>query len=139
MATAFFSSAFFGGEFFSSSAPVPDTPTQTPAGRSSKRNWVIGKRRFYGTADEAAQYAQRKDEAPPVLAPPKVKRPVRVGERIKLDDPVPVEPLPTLDFGLLNDRLMFEQNARAMAEQVAKIHRMQLDQDDEDVLLLIWH
>lgn len=146
MATAFFGSNFFGGEFFSSTGSVvtPDVTTPTPAGRSSgpKRKWLIGNRTFYGTADEAQEYAEQNElpepervskQKPQII--PKPKPPVE--DEIRTIEYPEIHALAGLNFGLLNDLANAQAFAKAIGEQVALMRKLQLDEDDDDILLLL--
>lgn len=145
MATAFYGGSFFGGEFFSTTTVVVAAPTLAPAGRASsgpKRRWVIGNRTFYGTADEAAEIAGPDDVPEPA---PKKKQKPKPKLRLVVDEPL--KPIVALEFapatplqlGLMDASMSHTAYMQAMGEQMAALRRAMLDDDDEDVLTLLWH
>lgn len=146
MSTHFFGGSFFGGEFFSTAVvTAPTVVTPTPAGKSSgrKRKWVIGNRSFYGTADEAADFAGVHELPEPVVAPkvakPKRKAIVLADEPLKPVVEIEIRPMQGLEFGLLDGTVAQQQLMHAMGEQIASMRRAMLEEDDEDVMLLLWH
>jgi len=139
MATSFFGGAFFGGEFFSAS--TGSASTGSGAGKSSKgrsRRWIIGDRVFYGTADEASDFAEVRELPEPVAAPKKKQQQVVAKPRpVDELDPVNLPPLPSvagLDYGLLNELNATLAFDRKVNEQIQVLRKQALDQDDADVI-----
>lgn len=142
MATAFFGGAFFGGEFFSIAASQPAVGGAKKSARKKQRWWLVKDKAYFGTREQidAVWDAEISEDAPepPKLktkAAPRSSRPIAYESEYT---PIPQLRLPEYDWtpyyrALL--RLQDEEAAQAL--MAAVLRRLQDDEDDMEVLLLI--